>query len=108
MNYKIYLNKPVKVTAVFSVSYNRASQLCFNVAKYYKTLGEMKLTDLTGIARRNQEQLSSVGVFTPLPFCSDQSIYAQVQHLIFEALAELKEIVMHCYELVLIKNNQMP
>ena len=31
-------------------------------------LGELKLTDLTGIARRNEHRLNSVGIFTPLQF----------------------------------------
>ena len=31
-------------------------------------LGELKLTDLTGIASRNEHRLNSVGIFTPLQF----------------------------------------
>jgi len=72
-----------------------------------ETLREMKLTDLTGIAHRNQERLNSVGIFTPLPFYSDQSIYAQVQRLMVKAPTGLKEIGIHCYELVPIENNQI-
>ena len=33
-----------------------------------QTLGELKLTDLTGIASRNQQRLNSVGIYTPLQF----------------------------------------
>lgn len=33
-----------------------------------ETLGGLKLTDLTGIASRNQKRLNSVGIFTPLQF----------------------------------------
>lgn len=33
-----------------------------------KILGELKLTDLTGIASRNEHRLNSVGIYTPLQF----------------------------------------
>jgi DNA polymerase-4 len=33
-----------------------------------QVLGELKLTDLTGIAGRNEKRLNSVGIFTPLDF----------------------------------------
>lgn len=33
-----------------------------------QVLGELKLTDLTGIAERNERRLNSVGIFTPLQF----------------------------------------
>lgn len=33
-----------------------------------QVLGELKLTDLTGIARRNEKRLNSVGIYTPLQF----------------------------------------
>ena len=32
------------------------------------TLASLKLTDLTGIARRNEERLNAVGIYTPLEF----------------------------------------
>jgi len=44
---------------------------------------------------------------TPLPFYSDQSIYAQVQHLMAKAPDGLKEIGVHCYELVPLENDQI-
>ena len=44
---------------------------------------------------------------TPLPFYSDQSIYAQAQHLMAKAPDGLKEIGIHCYELVPIENDQI-
>jgi len=44
---------------------------------------------------------------SPLPFYSDQSIYAQVQHLMAKAPDGLKEIGIHCYELVPLENNQI-
>ena len=34
----------------------------------HQVLSEMKLTDLTGIARRNEQRLNSVGIYTPLEF----------------------------------------
>lgn len=39
-----------------------------------ETLGDMKLTDLTGIAHRNQERLNSVGIFTPLQFLDADAV----------------------------------
>ncbi len=33
-----------------------------------EVMGRLKLTDLTGIASRNQERLNSVGIYTPLQF----------------------------------------
>lgn len=33
-----------------------------------QVLGELKLTDLTGIASRNEKRLNSVGIYTPLQF----------------------------------------
>jgi len=33
-----------------------------------EVLGELKLTDLTGIAHRNEHRLNSVGIYTPLQF----------------------------------------
>ncbi len=33
-----------------------------------QVLGELKLTDLTGIAHRNEHRLNSVGIYTPLEF----------------------------------------
>ncbi len=33
-----------------------------------QVLGELKLTDLTGIAHRNEHRLNSVGIYTPLQF----------------------------------------
>jgi DNA polymerase-4 len=44
---------------------------------------------------------------TPLPFFSDQSIYAQVQRLFAKAPDGIKEIGVHCYELVPLENNQV-
>jgi DNA polymerase-4 len=44
---------------------------------------------------------------TPLPFFSDQSIYAQAQQLMSKAPNGLKEIGVHCYELVPIEDDQM-
>src|SRR5579863_3376446 len=38
-----------------------------------QTLGELKLTDLTGIAERNQARLNAAGINTPLEFLDSQS-----------------------------------
>lgn len=37
-------------------------------------LGSLKLTDLTGIAGRNEKRLNSVGIFTPLQFLAADSV----------------------------------
>lgn len=39
-----------------------------------QVLGELKLTDLTGIASRNEKRLNSVGIMTPLQFLDTDSI----------------------------------
>ncbi len=44
---------------------------------------------------------------TPLPFFSDQSIYAHAQHLFTKAPDGIREIGIHCYELVPLENNQV-
>jgi DNA polymerase-4 len=44
---------------------------------------------------------------TPLPFYSDQSIYAQAQQLMSKAPTGLKEIGIHCYELGPIEDDQI-
>jgi DNA polymerase-4 len=44
---------------------------------------------------------------TPLPFFSDQSIYAQAQRLMSKAPTGLKEIGIHCYELGPIEDDQI-
>jgi DNA polymerase-4 len=46
-------------------------------------------------------------VLTPLPFFSDQSIYAQAQQLLARAPDGMKEIGIHCYELVPIEDDQI-
>ena len=37
-------------------------------ANIHEVLGSMKMTDLTGIAHRNEKRLNSVGIYTPLEF----------------------------------------
>jgi len=37
-------------------------------------MGRLKLTDLTGIARRNQERLRGVGIYTPLEFLDTDEV----------------------------------
>lgn len=46
-------------------------------------------------------------VLTPLPFYSDQSIYAQAQRMFAKAPDGLKEIGIHCYELGPLQDNQV-
>lgn len=40
----------------------------------HEVLGGLKLTDLTGIARRNQKRLNSVGIMTPLDFLAADKV----------------------------------
>lgn len=38
-----------------------------------EVMGELKLTDLTGIARRNEHKLNAIGIYTPLQFLEADS-----------------------------------
>jgi len=58
-------------------------------------------------AKSSQHGYWHSSTLTPLPFYSDQSIYAQAQHLMSKAPDGLKEIGIHCYELVPIENDQI-
>lgn len=49
-----------------------------------QVLGELKLTDLTGIARRNERRLKSVGIYTPLQFL-DADILT-LQRIVFKSV----------------------
>lgn len=40
----------------------------------HDVLAELKLTDLTGIAHRNQQRLNSVGIYTPLQFLDAEAV----------------------------------
>ena len=48
-----------------------------------------------------------LSVLTPLPFFSDQSIYAQAHYLFSKAPDGIREIGIHCYELGPIENDQI-
>ncbi|MFZ1301690.1 MAG: hypothetical protein WAQ27_03925 [Candidatus Microsaccharimonas sp.] len=48
------------------------------------TLGELKLTDLTGIASRNQKRLNSVGIITPLQFLAADKV--TLQKVVFKSV----------------------
>lgn len=50
----------------------------------HDVLGELKLTDLTGIASRNQQRLNSVGIFTPLQFLNSDKI--TLQKIVFKSV----------------------
>jgi DNA polymerase IV len=43
-------------------------------ATIHEVLGSMKMTDLTGIAHRNEKRLNSVGIFTPLEFLATNEL----------------------------------
>jgi len=47
-------------------------------------LGELKLTDLTGIAHRNEKRLNSVGIYTPLQFFDADVV--TLQKVVFKSI----------------------
>jgi len=49
-----------------------------------EVLASMKLTDLTGIAHRNEHRLNSVGIFTPLDFLDTELIV--LQRIVFKSV----------------------
>lgn len=53
-------------------------------ANLREVLGTLKLTDLTGIARRNEKRLNSVGIFTPLDFLNTDPV--TLQKVVFKSV----------------------
>lgn len=53
-------------------------------ANLREVLGTLKLTDLTGIARRNEKRLNSVGIFTPLDFLGADPV--TLQKVVFKSV----------------------
>jgi len=53
-------------------------------ANIREVLGTLKLTDLTGIAHRNQQRLNSVGIFTPLEFLDSDVVV--LQRIVFKSV----------------------
>ncbi len=49
-----------------------------------EVLGELKLTDLTGIAHRNEKRLNSVGIYTPLQFLDADVV--SLQKVVFKSV----------------------
>lgn len=49
-----------------------------------QVLGELKLTDLTGIAHRNEHRLNSVGIYTPLQFFDAEVV--TLQKIVFKSV----------------------
>lgn len=49
-----------------------------------EVLGELKLTDLTGIAHRNEKRLNSVGIYTPLQFLDADVV--TLQKVVFKSV----------------------
>jgi DNA polymerase-4 len=47
-------------------------------------MGELKLTDLTGIAHRNEKRLNSVGIYTPLQFLDADVV--TLQKVVFKSV----------------------
>jgi DNA polymerase-4 len=50
----------------------------------HEVLGELKLTDLTGIASRNQHRLNSVGIYTPLELLNTDVV--TLQKVVFKSV----------------------
>jgi len=53
-------------------------------ANIREVLGTLKLTDLTGIAHRNEQRLNSVGIFSPLEFLDSDVIV--LQRIVFKSV----------------------
>lgn len=53
-------------------------------ANVRETLATLKLTDLTGIASRNEKRLNSVGIFTPLQFLDADPVV--LQRIVFKSV----------------------
>jgi DNA polymerase-4 len=53
-------------------------------ANIRETLATLKLTDLTGIAHRNEHRLNSVGIFTPLEFLDSDPVV--LQRIVFKSV----------------------
>ena len=53
-------------------------------ANIHEVLGSMKMTDLTGIAHRNEKRLNSVGIFTPLEFLNTDVVV--LQRVVFKSV----------------------
>jgi len=53
-------------------------------ANIHEVLGSMKMTDLTGIAHRNEKRLNSVGIFTPLEFLDTDVVV--LQRVVFKSV----------------------
>lgn len=53
-------------------------------ANLREVLGELKLTDLTGIAHRNEHRLNSVGIYTPLEFLDADVV--TLQRIVFKSV----------------------
>ena len=53
-------------------------------ANIHDVLGSMKMTDLTGIAHRNEKRLNSVGIFTPLEFLDTDVVV--LQRVVFKSV----------------------
>lgn len=49
-----------------------------------KTLASLKLTDLTGIAGRNEARLNAVGIYTPLQFLDSDEV--TLQRIVFKSI----------------------
>ena len=53
-------------------------------ANVRETMATLKLTDLTGIAHRNEHRLNSVGIFTPLEFLDAEPVV--LQRIVFKSV----------------------
>ena len=53
-------------------------------ANIHEVLSGLKLTDLTGIAHRNEHRLNSVGIFTPLEFLNSDIV--TLQRIVFKSV----------------------
>lgn len=77
----------------------RLHHLCESVGSRLRSQGK-SARGVYVYAKTLDRQYWHSSTLSPLPFFSDQSIYTQVQHLFEKAPGNLREIGVHCYELV--------
>ncbi len=76
----------------------RLHHLCESVGGRMRSQG-MSARGVYVYAKTSQREYWHASSLSPLPFFSDQTIYAQALHLFQKAPDEIKEIGIHCYQL---------
>lgn len=84
----------------------RLHHLCESVGSRLRTQGKAARGVYVYVKTFEREYWHS-STLSPLPFFSDQSIYAQAQRLFQYAPSAIREIGVHCYELVASDHSQL-